>query len=56
MKWAASVPALAVAGRPSLLAVRPGDALRAGLLPAQKEIWDQQTPAAGVTGEPLKGA
>jgi len=42
MKWAASVSALAAAGRPSLLAAGPGDSLRPGLLPTQKEVWDQQ--------------
>src|ERR1043165_7465083 len=41
MKWAASVSALAAAGRP-LDAAGPGESLRAGLLPTQKEIWDQQ--------------
>ena len=42
MRWAASVSALAVAGRPSLWAAGPGDALRPGLLPTQKAVWDQQ--------------
>ncbi|HMJ81775.1 MAG TPA: hypothetical protein VK504_01320, partial [Vicinamibacterales bacterium] len=42
MRWAASVSALAVAGRPSLSAAGPGDVLRPGLLPAQKAVWDQQ--------------
>jgi hypothetical protein len=46
MKGAASVAALAVAGRRSLLTVgrvdAPGDALRAGLLPTQQAVWDQQ--------------
>jgi len=42
MKWAASVSALAAAGRPSLLADAAGDSLRPGLLPTQKEVWDQQ--------------
>src|SRR5690242_12295451 len=42
MKWAASVSALAVGGRPSLLAAGPGDPLRPGLLPTEKDVWDQQ--------------
>jgi len=42
MRWAASVSALAVAGRPSLWAAGPGDTLRPGLLPTQKAVWDQQ--------------
>jgi hypothetical protein len=42
MKWAASVSSLAVAGRRALLAAGPGDSLRAGLLPTQKEVWDHQ--------------
>jgi hypothetical protein len=42
MKWAASVSALAAAGRPSLLAAGSGGSLRPGLLLTQKELWDQQ--------------
>jgi hypothetical protein len=42
MKWAASVSALAAARRPSLLAAGPGNSLRPGMLPTQKEVWDQQ--------------
>ena len=47
VKWAASVSALAVAGPErfgavSLLGAGPGDSLQPGLLPTQKEVWDQQ--------------